>query len=165
MSGERVTRRTALLWPGYDPRLTRSFTAGNDSPPTAIAAGALTLKHDAPVLIEHEGNRPVGRVRELFRMPWPDAVWHAAIVELDEDWPGSRGVSVGIVPLAETALLDGHRIIERGVVDEISITSRPAVPGARLLPASETRAAETRAAPVAQPLVLRRPFGTVLRIR
>ena len=160
MTGERVNTRTALLWPVYDPRVTRSFTAGNDSPPTAIAAGALTLKQGAPVLIEHEGNRPVGRVRELFTMPWPDALWHAALLDLDDDWPGGRGVSVGIVPLGETSLLDGHRIIERGVVDEISITSRPAVAGALLLPASKTRAA-----PVAQPHVLRRPFGRVLAIR
>jgi hypothetical protein len=59
-------------------------------------------------------------------------MWHAALLQLNNDgWPRNQGVSVGSIPLSERHLSDGRRIIEQALVDEISITSTPAIPGAK----------------------------------
>lgn len=141
------------------------------------------------MLNEHDPDRPVGYVRELCRLRWPDGagsrLWHAALLALDEDgWPGGQGVSISYTPLSETSLTDGARIVERALVDEISITSRSAISGARLLPAERTNPARrahtsagaaprehldelerSRRAKLAERGVLVRRCGTVLEVR
>lgn len=137
-----MDERVALFAPIYDPRTApRCFLRFPGLPPTAIAAGNLTLLPGARILIEHNPDRPVGYVRSLFRMPWPDGLtWHAALVELDSDgWPGHQSVSVGYTPIREAQLNDGRSILERAIVDELSITSKPAIAGARLRPPAATR--------------------------
>jgi hypothetical protein len=125
------------------------------------------------VLLEHNPDRPVGRVRSLYTMPWADGLrWHAGIVELDsDDWPRDQRVSIGYAPIRETTLLSGQRIIEEALVDEISITSTPAIPGAHLLPPTTERTTPGRqripsASATATPRTLiRRDCGQILRVR
>jgi phage head maturation protease len=172
-----VHERIALLSPSFDPREgERSFQRKLDGrPPTAIAAGALQLKPGTgvPVLLEHDRSRPLGYVRSLFLMPRVDRLtWHAAILELNDDgWPSHQGVSIGSVPVRETTLLSGERIIEEALVDEISITTAPAIPGARLLTPTTERTTPGRqripsASATATPRTLiRRDCGQILRVR
>ena len=162
--------RIALLSPSFDPREPeRSFQRKLDGrPDTAIAAGALQLKPDAPVLNEHDRSRPLGYVRSLFLMPWVDRLtWHAAVLELDDDdWPRNQGVSIGSIPLRETTLLDGRRIIEQAIVDEVTLTTAPAIPGARLLsPAARTNPGRTATPSGQAPRTLIRNCGEILRVR
>jgi hypothetical protein len=170
-----VQERVALLSPSFDPRDgERSFQRKLDGrPPTAIAAGALQLKPDAPVLLEHNPDRPVGRVRSLYTMPWADGLrWHAGIVELDsDDWPRDQRVSIGYAPIRETTLLSGQRIIEEALVDEISLVYRNAIPGATLLAATADRATPGRQritstdATATPRTLIRRNCGQILRVR
>jgi phage head maturation protease len=172
-----VHERIALLSPSFDPREgERSFQRKLDGrPPTAIAAGALQLKPGTrvPVLLEHDRNRPLGYVRSLFLIPWVDRLtWHAAILELNDDgWPRHQGVSIGYAPIREAHLSDGRRIIEQAIVDEISITSAPAIPGARLLPPTTERTTPGRqripsASATATPRnLIRRNCGEIISIR
>jgi hypothetical protein len=170
-----VTERLALFAPVYDGRPTsRSFLRQlPDRPPTAIASGSLTLLPNAPVLLEHNPDRQVGRIRSLFRMEWPDGpttrMWHAALLELDsDDWPRNQPVSIGFNPLFECMLLDGRCIVESAIVSELSITSTPAIPGATLLPPTADRATPGRRVTVpgqAPRKTLIRNFGEILEIR
>jgi hypothetical protein len=123
------------------------------------------------VLLEHNPDRPVGRIRRLFTLPWADGLrWHAGIVELDDDeWPRDQRVSVGYAPIRETTLLDGRRILELAFVDEISLVNRNAIPGARLLAPTTERTTPARqripsASATATPRTLiRRDCGQILQ--
>ena len=121
----------ALLARPYDPRLARSFLNVPGHGTQALARGALELRRDAPVLVEHDPARVVGEVLELFILPWTDGAWHAARLRLDDGgWRSGTGISAGWHVLSEAVLDDGRRIVERAIVQEVSLTTQPAVPGA-----------------------------------
>ena len=119
---------------------------------TLYQRGALQLHRDAPVLVDHDDNQPVGLVRELAEWPDTDGVWVWARCTIDRppSWlaKGTRA-SVAYASLARGGMGDWSWV-HRGLVTELSILSpsvEPAEPRARVV-LLERSTATPRAAPI-----------------
>lgn len=110
-------------------------------------AGSLTLAKDAPVVVDHNMEKTIGRVEEIFRHEDVDGPWYAARCSLDRP-PGwlRRGTpaSFAFVNLARQDLGAGERIL-RGYVTEVTVCStshRPVDPAAKVCLVRELEPAE-----------------------
>ena len=134
--------------------------------------GALKLMPGAPVLVDHDDDRPIGFARELCEFPDTDGEWLAALTTITAP-PGwlKRGTaaSIGYASLYRQPLGDAERVL-RGLATEVSVLSpgrRPAQPRAQV---ALFRRSTDEAAPGGQVFyggeMIRRPaIGTIIGIR
>lgn len=88
--------------------------------------GGLTLVKDAPVVIDHDMDRPIGRIEELFRHEDTDGPWYVARCTIDRA-PGwvRRGTpaSFSFANLGVRQDLGAGERILRALVTEVTVCS------------------------------------------
>lgn len=178
MTWEAVVRFT----PAYDMRSLVDDGGQGERPELIVSRDALAkLKSSepTPVVVDHDDDRVVGRVREMWVGEDVDygtrvRSWHFATCELDErpDWlERGSGVSWSYYPLREyTAWGTETTVLTRCIVREISIltpATAPAEPLARvaLLRQVEPKPAERESVILGGAMIHRPAIGQVLGVR
>ena len=146
-----ITSTEALVAPG-------SLRAGR----LIVDRGAFRLlRPDLPILVDHDDDRQVGVVREVFVHDDTDGEWHAVLARFT-DPPGwlQRGTRVSFAynPLRRQQIWEWTRV-NSGLLTEISVLSsslKPADPSARVMTFGPER-------PNAGEEIIYSPPGTIIR--
>ena len=135
---------------------------------TLYGAGAFVTIPDKeiPLLVDHDPDRQIGTVRELFKYENVDGRWHAALVDITDPppWLARRTpVSFSFIALSRSHL-DGCKTVTRALVREVSIVSsalQPLEPGARVLTLDRTDTGPVGEVPADGQLLIRPRIGAI----
>lgn len=140
-------------------------------------------EQDDALLIDHDDDRPIGRVHDLFELEDVDGWWWAVRVTVDEKpWWLGRGTRASwrVRPIHRAALGHSERVL-KGWIDQVSVLSpgvEPAEPFAQVMSLRESDEPAARSSPAVAPgglaageviygngQLVRRYFPTAITVR